>query len=205
MDRTFTSTKTSKSHRCATSVDIFWFVAARDILRRVIKSGENVHRGRVLAVDHGAATLIYTLPGDKPGTVTAFFGQLLSLTESTEFKNRRAEVGKKLALLVESALGSRVDDMILLDGLATLPAKQGRGYASALVRTLNTMADEQDRAVYLTTVDAQKFYESLGYHLVAEELVGGDNPSWKGEPIPAKLMMREPHSAKRTMGTGTPS
>ncbi|KAI0706889.1 Sec63 Brl domain-containing protein [Cerioporus squamosus] len=45
-----------------------------------------------------------TLPGDKPGTVTAFFGQLLSLTESTEFKNRRAEVGKKPDSLTRRSL-----------------------------------------------------------------------------------------------------
>ncbi|TFK88068.1 hypothetical protein K466DRAFT_87730 [Polyporus arcularius HHB13444] len=40
---------------------------------------------------------------------------------------------------MESYLESRVNNMILFDGLPSLPAKQGRGYASALVRSLNSM------------------------------------------------------------------
>ncbi len=45
---------------------------------------------------------------------------------------------------MESYLESRVNDMILLDGLPTLPAKQGKGYASALVRPLHSMVRAPD-------------------------------------------------------------
>ena len=41
--------------------------------------------------------------------------------------------------LVEEAIGDRAEDMLELASLETAPAKQGRGYASALVNALHEM------------------------------------------------------------------
>ncbi|RDX44702.1 hypothetical protein OH76DRAFT_1408773 [Lentinus brumalis] len=38
------------------SADTFYFVVARNILRKVINLAEEAHRGRVLAVDHGTCS-----------------------------------------------------------------------------------------------------------------------------------------------------
>ena len=56
-------------------------------------------------------------------------------------------MGTKLRAMLKSVFGERVDQMMELSGLATSPAKQGRGYATALVRTLNDMVKS---AAYLT-------------------------------------------------------
>ena len=126
-------------------------------------------------------------------------------------------MGTKLRAMLKSVFGERVDQMMELSGLATSPAKQGRGYATALVRTLNDMvrstahltfgmnvscaharvllhvrqADSRDCAVWVFTDDAKWFYEELGYVLVAEEWAGVDNPKWKGDPVPLRVVSRK--------------
>lgn len=42
----------------------------------------------------------------------------------------------KRRVVLQEALGDREDEVISLTFLATTPAKQGRGYGSALVRTI---------------------------------------------------------------------
>ena len=38
---------------------------------------------------------------------------------------------------LKNALGDRINEMMILGGIATAPEMQGRGYASTLVRLLN--------------------------------------------------------------------
>ena len=117
--------------------------------------------------------------------------------------------------MLESALGARVHDMLEIQSLATAPAKQGRGYASALVRAVNDLvrsllppppsplrvvarwdwaltrraqADSLGRAVYVVTTDAYRFYERLGYGLVGEVWIGDANPRWRGPPAAIRLV-----------------
>ena len=52
----------------------------------------------------------------------------------------------------------------------------------------SSQADEQGRAVTLVTTDAYKFYEFVGFELVAEKLIGDDNPSWDGPPVPIRIV-----------------
>lgn len=54
--------------------------------------------------------------------------------DSHGFPQRNKEFRDKLDTSVENCLGDRVDDMLVIAGLATAPAKQHHGYASALVR-----------------------------------------------------------------------
>lgn len=53
---------------------------------------------------------------------------------------RETEIRTKLNTMIKSALGDRRGSMMELAGLATAPAKQGRGYATALVKELNNKA-----------------------------------------------------------------
>ena len=60
---------------------------------------------------------------------------------------------------------------------------------------LSSQADAQGRAVTLVTTDAYKFYEFVGFELVAEKLIGDDNPSWDGPPVPIRIVSAACHIA----------
>lgn len=44
-----------------------------------------------------------------------------------------------ITALIKLVLGPEVDEMLEIQGLATAPSKQGRGYATALVKVINDM------------------------------------------------------------------
>ena len=90
--------------------------------------------------------------------------------------------------------------MISIELLATAPEKQGRGHASALVQSVNTLvcafmlgidvggssmifcfaqADSLGRAVWVVATDARGFYETMGYEVVRKTAVGQNSPRWK--------------------------
>ncbi|OBZ77040.1 hypothetical protein A0H81_03751 [Grifola frondosa] len=68
--------------------------------------------------------------------IVDYIVRFLRLFTTDEQKKRRQEFSMKVSALVRSALGDRVADMIEIHSLATSPAKQGRGYGSALVNTV---------------------------------------------------------------------
>lgn len=45
----------------------------------------------------------------------------------------------KLDDMINQHLGKKTDDMVLLSGLATTPASQGKGYGTALVVAITSM------------------------------------------------------------------
>lgn len=49
-------------------------------------------------------------------------------------------------------------------------------------------ADAQGRSTFVVTSDAYRFYEAVGYKLVGERWLGVDNPRWKGEPVPVRVV-----------------
>ncbi|RPD62152.1 hypothetical protein L226DRAFT_535520 [Lentinus tigrinus ALCF2SS1-7] len=156
---------------------------------------DNVRLGRAVTINHGDSVLSYREPGDaRAGPLLSWVLKLpfFDRVKSSELRKREIEVGTKLRAMIKSALGDRVSEMMELSGLATAPAKQGRGYATALVKYLNDMADARGRAVWVFTDDAKWFYEELGYVLVAEDWAGVDNPKWNGDPVPLRVMLREP-------------
>ncbi len=127
-------------------------------------------------------------------------------------KQRRKEIIAKSHALLEAAIGERVDELFEVQRLATVPAKQGRGYATALISVVHDLvrivsgwpnlfrndahgmglwmlqADAQGRATYVFTGDTWKFYESVGYKLVGEDWFGNDNPKYHGPPGPIRLV-----------------
>ena len=113
----------------------------------------------------------------------------------------------KLKAILDSNFGEKIDNMFEIQALATHPAKQGRGYGTALVKVVNDMvcrgrsclqapltmlslpqADTQARATYVVTTDAYRFYETVGYELVGEDWLGVDNPAWTGAPVPLRVV-----------------
>jgi len=86
--------------------------------------------------------------------------------------------------------------MIYVSLLATHPSQQGRGYATALLKTIIAIADAQNRALFLhTSSEANvEFYAAFGLVEVGHELLGEDNPTWHQDPVRVSLMVREPNA-----------
>ena len=54
-------------------------------------------------------------------------------------QQRKLEFRIMITALIKLVLGPEVDEMLEIQGLATAPSKQGRGYATALVKVINDM------------------------------------------------------------------
>ncbi|TFK85839.1 hypothetical protein K466DRAFT_174404 [Polyporus arcularius HHB13444] len=186
----------------------------------VVRFTDAVKRGKIITVDRGDANLLYGVPGnntEKPpfSWIVSLVGALgsrelrkvrhgqgdcyasvSSCTRKITLEQRRKEIITKSQALLEAAIGERVDELFEVQRLATVPAKQGRGYATALISVVHDLADAQGRATYVFTGDTWKFYESVGYKLVGEDWFGNDNPKYHGPPGPIRLMLREPQPLK---------
>jgi len=105
---------------------------------------------------------------------------------------------EKTGLIVEKVIGQRKDDMIYLSLLATDPAFQGRGYGSALVEHVTSIADAQDRAAWLISSNNGNtaFYNSHGFFSAGEVILGNDNPTWNQAPVIVPVMIRERKSLR---------
>ncbi|KAI0706902.1 hypothetical protein C8T65DRAFT_220779 [Cerioporus squamosus] len=150
---------------------------------------EAIRSRRILTIDHGDAILLFGVPGNnEPGPITKTISPILRRGDPPELQKRKMEFRIIVATLVKLALGPEIDEMLEIQGLATAPSKQGRGYATALVKTVHDMADAQGRKTYVITGDAQGFYETVGYRLVAEDWLGIDNPLWDGPAVPIRIV-----------------
>jgi GNAT superfamily N-acetyltransferase len=133
---------------------------------------------------------------------------------------RAAEVEAKVTAAVSRSLGDRVGRMLYIDTLATEPASQGWGYAGALLDSVGALVcppshlsktcsqlhctasriydvglkqgDITDQAIWLKSTNEKNtgFYMSHGYTVVAEAVVGDDNPDWHGEPVVIKIVSK---------------
>ncbi|KAI0743891.1 hypothetical protein C8Q80DRAFT_1183823 [Daedaleopsis nitida] len=161
-----------------------------------------VRQHRVLTVDHGDAVLSYTQPGQKGrhGLFIPWVGPLLDKFEPAEFLKRRTEVGDAYRAMYKAAFGDSPEEMFEIVTLATAPEKQGLGYGSALVAAVHDMADARGAATFLFTSDAKGFYEAVGYKMVAETVLGLDNPKWTGGPVALRVMLRESTSLSTLEG-----
>ncbi|OCH92167.1 hypothetical protein OBBRIDRAFT_727398, partial [Obba rivulosa] len=103
---------------------------------------------------------------------------------------RAKEFIAKHEATVSETLGKQRDEMIYLGLLATAPEKQGRGYASTLVRVVTAIADTQGRSTWLTSsnIDNTGFYESLGFEAISEFPVGENDPTWDKLPVIVRLV-----------------
>ncbi|KAF4575096.1 hypothetical protein EYR36_006452 [Pleurotus pulmonarius] len=111
------------------------------------------------------------------------------LLRSAELRKRRKEVLQKITSATERVYGDRVKSMVHIDGLATSPQSQGRGYAGALLDAVTAKADAGSRATYLESSNVANtgFYESHGFRTIEEIQCGDDNPAWKEPPVVVKL------------------
>lgn len=96
--------------------------------------------------------------------------------------------------------------MYEIQGLATAPAAQGRGYGKALVKTITDMvrpslqswvrdllnsllqADAEGRDVWVITSDARPFYELQEFSVVRTAFIGANNPAWDRAPVVVSIV-----------------
>lgn len=158
-------------------------------------------KGWGFTVDHGDAAVGY-LPAKKTWSILdrminsaigGIFGVVYRFTLTSQQKTRGRELTRKLNRALEEALRGREDDMVCLRILYTTPARQGRGYASALVREVTKIADEQRRSTQLlsSNIANTEFYNSVGFVEKGRFTVGEDDPTWKEDPVTVSLMVRE--------------
>ncbi|KAI0335567.1 hypothetical protein GY45DRAFT_810945 [Cubamyces sp. BRFM 1775] len=145
---------------------------------------------------HGLSTMAaqYGFPGGKKGPFRSIVAPFLGAFVSEELAKRRKEWAEVTKAMLQCTLGDTAKDMIEVQGLVTAPKKQGRGYGTVLMRFVNALADAQNRGVYIFTTDAYGFYQSVGYSILQEAVVGADNPKWNGDPVHIKLMYRKPRA-----------
>ncbi|KAL1944247.1 hypothetical protein VTO73DRAFT_3432 [Trametes versicolor] len=152
----------------------------------------SLHTGWTIGERGGDAILTLVFPGGKRGRLLPFFTPLLRPFDTEELVKRKKEFGAKVGPMLMRAFGDSIENLIEIQGLATAPEHQGKGYGTALMLLVNALADVQKRGVYLLTTDAHGFYQRFGYHIVAEDVLGADNPKWTGEPVHIRVMYRRP-------------
>ncbi|KAI9000914.1 hypothetical protein BD414DRAFT_405122 [Trametes punicea] len=141
-------------------------------------------------INHGEATVTLGLPGNRQGPLSPLIDPILKAFDSAELRKRKIELNIKVAARLKEAFGDSIEDMIEVRGLSTAPEKQGLGYGTALMHHANALADSQNRSVYLWTTEAYTFYETVGYSVVAEDVIGVDNPNWGGGPVHIRVVSR---------------
>ncbi|GJE95596.1 GNAT family N-acetyltransferase [Phanerochaete sordida] len=137
-------------------------------------------------------------PSHKTGILTKLIervvGLLMGLLLTSEQKTRRAEWARKLEEATKAALGDDATRMVELTSVATAPERQGRGYASALVRLVTALADARGVGSWLVSsnVANRGFYAAFGYKVARTLYLGDEDPTWTLPPVPIDIMVREP-------------
>ncbi|EMD40901.1 hypothetical protein CERSUDRAFT_121532 [Gelatoporia subvermispora B] len=155
-----------------------------------------------LTVNSGEAMAFYRLaPNDTPvssplnrmlDAIAKRTQKALGIFQSPEQRKRNAEAIAKRDAILKKLFGDEISDMAELAGLATAPAAQGRGYGTALVREVTTIADAYGRSTWLVSsnVNNTGFYESVGFRVVGEFALGENNPTWGKAPVIIRIMVR---------------
>ncbi|EKM52805.1 uncharacterized protein PHACADRAFT_186867 [Phanerochaete carnosa HHB-10118-sp] len=128
-------------------------------------------------------------------------GGIRELTRSEEQRKRFNEFMSKASSTAKEVLGDKISQMIEVDSLATAPERQGRGYASTLVRLATDLGDARGVQSWLLSSNTANrgFFHELGFEIVATFYLGDDNPTWTEQPIPVDIMAREPKGASGSM------
>ncbi|KAI0638286.1 hypothetical protein C8Q77DRAFT_1153951 [Trametes polyzona] len=167
---------------------------------------DHVYRQTAFTIDGGDATLTLGIPGRKRGPLAPVFAPVFKAFDTKELTKRKKEFVTKLSVMLQKAFGDGLGDLIEVQGLATAPNKQGRGYGTALMLYANAFADWHRRGVWLVTTDAYGFYARVGYSVVQEDVLGVDDPKWDGEPVHIRLeaqVVSSPHGREdRSGGNG---
>ncbi|KAF9051762.1 hypothetical protein BJ165DRAFT_1451166 [Panaeolus papilionaceus] len=154
----------------------------------------------MLTIDHGNA-FILAVPGNYQQTWLDKLASWMHIvvrkfTLTTEQNKRFDVVEEKKSKGIKEApeLGDNVPSMLFVGSLATHPDHRGRGYGSALLKSVTDIADGLGQKAWLSSSnkDNTKFYNAHGFKTVKEVVVGDDNPTWNKPPIVLSLMVREP-------------
>ncbi|KAH9915034.1 uncharacterized protein BXZ73DRAFT_106344 [Epithele typhae] len=168
------------------SADTHPFPETRHRLRDAIMWAGAIFQSRMFTVDGGDALIA----PPKPLRLVKFVGDALARFMSPEARKRRKEVDGVLQEIVKREFGDRVEDMYEVQGLAVTPEKQGRGYATALMRTVLDKSDAEGKDSWVITGRSHMFYATLGYAIVGTGQTGGENPMWPHGPVDWIVMHR---------------
>ncbi|KAL6309445.1 hypothetical protein BKA93DRAFT_821749 [Sparassis latifolia] len=174
----------------------------------VLGLSDAVGRHVIYTVNHGDAIITLepapkAAPPRKPlarvvVAVRRLIVRYLGLFNSKEQKKRFKECDEQLAATLKATIGDQIDDMMSLEGFATAPDKQGRGYGTALAKHVSAIADAQRRSIWLTSSNVANtgFYESLDFKTVGEFALGCNNSTWKKPPVVIRIMVRTPQTVE---------
>ncbi|KAI0360466.1 hypothetical protein OH77DRAFT_686931 [Trametes cingulata] len=167
-------------------------------LLRFIRFAGSVYQRRMLTIGRGTAAVVFGAPNNhKTHWLVRLLSSILDAFRPTALVKRRNEFSSVIKPMVQDAFGATVDEMYEIEGLATDPEAQGRGYAKLLVKTVTDMADREGRDTWVVTTDARSFYEAVGFSVERTGVVGADDPTWRNPPISVYIMRR---AAKRPQG-----
>ncbi|PPR00371.1 hypothetical protein CVT24_004405 [Panaeolus cyanescens] len=156
-----------------------------------------------MSIDHGNA-FIWAVPGnykptllDKLATWVHIIVRKFTLSKEQNKRFDEVEERKAKAIKETPELGDNVSKMLFVASLATHPDHRGKGYGSALLKSVTDIADGLGQTAWLSSSNKEntKFYNAHGFKTVKEVVVGDDNPTWKEPPIILSLMVREPVSS----------
>ncbi|KAJ3545481.1 hypothetical protein NMY22_g2418 [Coprinellus aureogranulatus] len=157
----------------------------------------------VITIDGGASVVAAKTPGPKnirnrflEWLATILLTKLGGMySRGTKEQRKRAnEYSEKVKAVVQAKLGDRIKLMMSVPLVMTAPDRQGRGYASALLREMTNLADTRQEAFALVSINKanEGFYNFHGFQSVGEALLGEGNPAWGGPVLRVQIMLREP-------------
>ncbi|GJE95601.1 GNAT family N-acetyltransferase [Phanerochaete sordida] len=158
----------------------------------------DAYQGAIWTVHGGASWMRLGDPQRTPGPLVRTLDRALAAALAWTFTGvqlkRRTEYKTKRGAALQGALGARMQEMLSVGGLATHPAWQGRGYASALVRVVADLADARGAACWLVSsnVGNRAFYRARGFEVVRTFVIGEADAAWGKPPVPIEIMVREP-------------
>ncbi|GJE95600.1 GNAT family N-acetyltransferase [Phanerochaete sordida] len=158
------------------------------------QAADDVRSGALWTVAHGASYLRLGDPLHAPDALARAVARLvagLTLRTLTRMQRARYDAFVRAAnAAIADALGDAVADMLLVDGLATAPACQGRGYARALVRVATDLADARSTRSWLVSSNAANrgFYGACGFRGVRTFYLGADDATWTRAPVPIDIV-----------------
>jgi len=161
---------------------------------------QNTRRSKLNLLTNVNSTYAENSPEGRKTLSDQFFGFLtrslfrgLQNMCTPQQRERRKEIDSKTADAIAEAIGDRVKEMLYIDGLATAPAEQGRGYGGAVLDSVTKEADAQKRMTWLISSNILNtgFYNSHGFATVGTFVVGDKNPEWKEPPIIVSIMIRD--------------
>ncbi|KAH9928719.1 uncharacterized protein B0H18DRAFT_246859 [Fomitopsis serialis] len=171
-------------------------------LMAYLELGFHIHYHAAFPVEHGDAyvTIGHPSPGRTKSAVLRMLSRVtngvLNRTNTPEQRKRWEEFEDKIAAASKDAFGDELRRMLHVLNLAVAPRHQGKGYGYALMALANAQADEIRCASWLlsSNVINTPFYESCGFVVVKEVLLGEDNPTWTERPFAILIMMRAARS-----------